>query len=112
MAMRRALFAVVLAVLPACGGGDEAPAPAAAPVVQIVDFDFEPAKVEVPVGGTVEWVYAEDGSSVHTVTFEGGPDSGAVRPGETYRHTFDAPGTRSYVCIYHPEMTGTVDVTE
>jgi hypothetical protein len=38
-------------------------------------------------------------------------DSGAVQPGQSYSFTFDKPGTYTYHCEIHPDMTGTVTVS-
>lgn len=100
--------------LAGCASDQEAASPAdeQAPAVDVVDFAFEPEEISVPVGTTVEWTYTEDGSSRHTVTFDDGEASGDLDPGDTYTRTFDAPGAYPYVCFYHPNMTGTVTVTE
>jgi plastocyanin len=79
--------------------------------VSIVDFAFEPAAVEIPVGATVTWT--NNGAAPHTATASDGTfDSGQLAPGATFSHTFTAAGTFPYVCQIHPEMTGTVTVVE
>ncbi len=79
--------------------------------VNIVDFAFDPAAVEVPVGATVTWT--NGGGAPHTVTADDGAfDSGRMRPGETFSQTFDAAGSVAYHCDIHPQMTGTVTVTD
>jgi len=92
-------------------------------VIKMVDMppSFEPAEVTVNVGDTVEWENV--GNSVHhatddhemaikgndvespvgTVAF----DSGFMRPGETFTHTFSTPGVYRYVCVAH-ETSGMV----
>ncbi len=85
---------------PVAAGGRE--------TVSIVDFAFEPQTLEVPVGTTVVWT--NDGDAPHTVT--GGPlDSGALSSGDTFQFTFATAGTVDYVCQFHPNMTGTIEVT-
>jgi plastocyanin len=77
--------------------------------VSIVNFAFEPASVEVPVGGTVTWT--NNGGAPHTVTADDGAfDSGELAPGASFSQTFDAAGTFAYHCNIHPQMTGTVNV--
>jgi plastocyanin len=99
---------------------------------------FLPAETEVTVGETVVW--GNNGSRGHTVTAyedgipedatyfaSGGFESeaaardawrsggaGNVAPGDRFSHTFEVPGTYSYVCIPHePQgMVGTVRVVE
>src|ERR671912_3045573 len=79
--------------------------------VQVIDFAFEPATVTVPAGATVTWTNA--GSRPHTVTADDGSfDSGRLDPGEQFSQTFDQPGTFTYFCGFHPEMLGSVVVTE
>ena len=83
-----------------------------APVnVQVVDFAFEPATLTVPVGTTVTWTNA--GSRPHTVTADNGSfDSGRLDPGEQFSQSFDRPGTFTYFCGFHPDMQGSIVVTE
>jgi hypothetical protein len=59
----------------------------------------------------VTWTNA--GSRQHTVTADDGSfDSGRLDPGEQFSQTFDQPGTFTYFCGFHPEMQGSVVVTE
>jgi plastocyanin len=79
--------------------------------VSVVDFAFEPGTIEVPVGATVTW--NNTGSRPHTVTADDGSfDSGRLDPGEQFSQTFDQPGTFTYHCGFHPEMQGSIVVTE
>lgn len=77
--------------------------------VTIVDFAFEPQELVVTAGTTVTW--SNDDVTPHTVTADDGAfDSGRMDPGGTFSFTFDEPGTYSYICSFHPGMTGTVVV--
>jgi plastocyanin len=77
--------------------------------VQIIDFAFEPATLEVPAGTTVVWTNA--GSAPHTVTSDADAfDSGRLDPGGTFSMTFDTPGTYHYHCEFHPGMQATIVV--
>ena len=79
--------------------------------VTIVDFAFQPASLEVPAGSTVTWM--NSGAAPHTVTAdEGAFDSDRLAPGASFSQTFDTAGTFTYHCEIHPQMTGTVVVTE
>lgn len=79
--------------------------------VAIIDNDFTPASVEVPLGGEVMWT--NNGQNPHTVTFDDdGPDSGTLATRDTFRATFDEAGEFSYHCEIHSSMTGTVTVSE
>ena len=106
----------MLAVLVAAGGflslgGPIAAHQDAAFEVLVVDFAFEPATVTVPAGATVTWT--NTGSRPHTVTADDGSfDSGRLDPGEQFSQTFDQPGTFTYHCGFHPEMQGSIVVTE
>ena len=78
-------------------------------VVEIRDFAFHPAQIEISVGTTVTWTNQD--SVAHTSTAEDGTwDSGNLDQGQSYSYTFDRPGTHPYVCLYHPNMRGTVVV--
>lgn len=75
--------------------------------VNIVDFAFDPALVEIQSGTTVKWT--NNDTVPHTVT---GDDftSGTLNKGETYEHTFSENGEFSYTCSFHPQMQGKVVV--
>lgn len=77
--------------------------------VDIRRHGFGSGRVEIPVGGVVEWVNRD--AAVHTATAENGAwDSRAIRTGESWRARFDRPGTYPYYCGPHPFMTGVVVV--
>src|SRR5215208_1291768 len=79
--------------------------------VSIVDFAFQPASLEVASGSTVTWT--NTGAAPHTVTADNGAyDSGQLKPGTSFSQTFTTPGTYTYHCEIHPQMTGTVVVTQ
>ena len=76
----------------------------------IRQFAFQPKTLEVPVGTTVTWTNQD--AIQHSVTASDGSfDSGLFTQGGVYSHTFDAPGTYSYVCSRHGSMMGEVTVT-
>jgi len=86
-------------------------AQAAAPTeaaVSIIDFAFEPATLDVQSGATVVWT--NDGRVPHTVTGDFA-DSGVLRPGQTFSHTFSETGEFNYACAIHPEMVGTIRIS-
>ncbi len=91
---------------------DCAPAPAAdAPMeasVEIADFAFGPAEITIAAGGTVTWTNTDN--QAHTATSSGNFDTGAIDPDATASVTFDEPGTFTYICSFHPFMTGTITV--
>lgn len=101
------------------GNGQEptaTPIPENSTVVKIVanagSNSFSPNPVEVKVGETVTWI--NDDSGRHTVTSkdDGVFDSGMMGKGQSFSYTFDKAGEYPYFCEPHPNMVGTVVVTE
>lgn len=79
--------------------------------IEMVDNDYRPPTITVAKGSTLTW--SNTGALPHTVTDRAdGFDSGIVMPGDVYRRTFTSAGSFDYFCTIHPEMTGTVVVTE
>lgn len=92
-------------------------------VVKMLDMppSFDARAITISVGTTVEW--RNVGNSVHHATDnhetainrddvaspQGASvfDSGFLRPGETFTHTFTKPGVYRYVCAVH-EASGMV----
>lgn len=77
--------------------------------VSINDFEFDPASVTISTGDTVRWTNMDPAD--HTVTgsiF----DSDVLEEGDTYEFTFTETGTFEYYCSLHPEMEGTIIVTD
>jgi plastocyanin len=86
------------------------PVPAAAEV-SLAGRAFQPADVTVPAGAAVRWL--NDDSEGHTVTaVDGSFNSGVLTVGNEFTETFETPGSFAYFCAIHPEMRGTVTVTE
>jgi plastocyanin len=86
---------------------------------------YTPNKITIPVGGTVIWKNQD--TDAHTVTSglgagiqsvqtnqKGKPDgifdSGIIKPGQSWSHTFYNPGTYNYFCTIHPWMEAAVVV--
>ena len=90
--------------------------PSNSTVVRIVanagSNSYSPNPVEVKVGETVAWI--NDDSGRHTVTSkdDGVFDSGIMGKGQSFSYTFDKAGEYPYYCTLHPNMVGTVMVTE
>ncbi len=81
--------------------------------VSIQGFAFSPGDIKVKKGTSVTWT--NNDSVVHTVSeVDGkkGPDSGDLAGSKTYSFSFDTVGTFHYRCNIHPDMLGTVTVTE
>ena len=91
------------------------PKPASKPTAtgvdaEIRDFAFAPSSISVPLGSTVTWRNA--GAAPHTVTSEDGSfDSEMISAGGSWTRTFETAGTFTYVCAFHPQMEGVVEVT-
>ena len=83
-------------------------APAGAGAVGIADFTFTPATVNIPVGGSVVWT--NNDKQAHTATSAGNFDAGAIQPGTSATVAFATAGSFTYICSFHPFMTGTVVV--
>jgi plastocyanin len=108
-------FAAALATLAlGCGGGSNnptAPTGGGGTTVQVVNNQFVPATISVPVGSTITWQWNSNGVT-HNVTFQDGTSSGNQNSG-TFPRTFSTAGTFPYQCTIHGSlgMTGTVTVT-
>ncbi len=112
--------AVTIAPAPASGAPSLPPASAPADGVEpsataqfdivISGFEFGPGEAVVAVGTEVVWTN-NDGFE-HSVVADGDafPASPTLGEGETYRVTFTEPGTYTYICGIHPQMTGTIVV--
>ena len=97
-------------------------------VVKMIDMPatYEPAKLTIKVGETVEWKNV--GNSVHHASSDPSTavnpaevsnppgakpfDSGFLQPGQSYTYTFTVPGTYKYICAPHETsgMLGEVTV--
>ncbi len=99
-------FACLSLIISACGSG-EASGPEAQ-IVKIVDDEFSPKILRVPVGTTVIWesggandhnVIASDGSwqAVSSDYFE----YGIITKGDQFEHTFTEAGVYEYYCPFH-----------
>jgi plastocyanin len=76
----------------------------------IVDSEFAPAAVTVRAGETAAWA---NGDFVdHTITARNGAFDVTAPAGKSGRLRLTKPGTVNYYCRYHPDMAGTITVTE
>ena len=118
--MKKVLSLLIFSILLlACGAGDassEEPL-----VIRIVDDEFSPKVINVPVGSTVIW--ESGGSNNHNVIASDGSwqaissdyfEYGIITKGDQYEYTFEEPGVYEYYCPYHGTnnkgMVGTVIV--
>jgi plastocyanin len=78
--------------------------------VLIQGFKFKPAHITIKRGTRVIWINKD--TSPHTATANNGKsfDSGLLRKGKRYSHTFKRTGKKPYFCEIHPHMKGSVTV--
>ena len=79
--------------------------------VQIQGFKFDPDRVEIAVGDSVEWTNLD--STVHTASRDEAPefDSGSLSKNQSHTETFDEvspPEGFEYFCRPHPSMKGRI----
>ena len=124
---RLGILAVVagIASAVACSGGGYGssptapnPAPPGSPAADVTITikgmhgaqSFDPNPGSVKVGQTVAWYNAD--STAHNPTGNGF-DTGLIGPGQTSRSfTLSAAGNVGYHCAIHPDMVGTLNVTQ
>ena len=86
-----------------------APAAAGKAEVKIDNFSFSPVALTVKAGTQITWTNGDD--IPHTVVSNGHTfKSKVLGTGEKFTFTADKPGTYSYSCSIHPNMTGKVVV--
>jgi plastocyanin len=94
-----------LSLLPLAAFGR--PAQASGPTVEIRQFKFAPAEIEIAAGGTVTFVNLD--LVPHTATGDAF-DTGALQQGEHKAIAFSAAGDFAYLCTFHRHMTGRIRV--
>lgn len=83
----------------------------AATSVRAVNFAFDPDELEVASGTELE-VRNAAASTPHTFTVEDTPIDVELGGNESQTVTIDLdPGSYGFVCRFHPQMTGTLNVT-
>jgi plastocyanin len=76
--------------------------------VQIVGFQFTPAKISATAGKPLRFLNTDD--SPHFIVVAGGPKTEVLLRGQTASINLDKPGTYGYICGLHPSMKGTIEV--
>ncbi len=106
---RRGALALLLAALILFVLGSIEMARAATHAVTIADFAFSPPMLTITAGDTVTWT--NEDAVAHTATSTAGAfDSGDLAQGASFSFTFTTPGTYTYLCTPHPDMTGQIVV--
>jgi plastocyanin len=73
--------------------------------IEISNFAFSPARLEVAVGDTVLWVNRD--AAPHTATDSAGRwASGELKASSRWSRVMGKPGRLPYICEYHPPMRG------
>src|SRR3954469_22044600 len=110
--LRSTLLVMVAAVAWAIAA---VPAQAATVVIDAVDTNvhqFQPPNVTVDVGDTVRWEF-DQASATHSLTSNSAnwtQDDTRAPNGAAISKTFDTPGVYSFLCKFHPGMSGAVTV--
>jgi plastocyanin len=93
----------------AAGGGASgvAGATATTATVTIGDDFYQPTSVRIAAGGTV--TFRNTGGDEHSAT-SSEFDTGVLAGGASARKTFESPGTFDFLCIFHSDMRGTIEV--
>jgi plastocyanin len=105
MPLRRAAAALVIAAALAASQGVRAETH----TVVIQFFQFKPQTIEVKPGDEVEWVNKD--AFEHTATASGNAfDSKSIKAGQSWKWKAGAPGQYPYVCSFHSNMKGVVNV--
>jgi plastocyanin len=78
-------------------------------------FSLSPSVLDVKTNETVTW--QNNDADIHTVTtgttslgFDGRIDSGVITAGKSFSYKFGKAGVYGYYCLFHPWMTGLVNV--
>ena len=78
--------------------------------VVIQNFSFNPANITIKRGTKVRWINRDSTTHTATANKKRSFDSGRLRPGQRYTHTFKRAGKQRYHCEIHPDMMGSVVV--
>jgi plastocyanin len=102
------------AILIGCSSGDSSPSAPddgdTGPTVEVRNNLFDPTPIQVPLNGTVTWVW-NSGGVEHNVTFQAGSSSGNRTSG-SFPRSFPSAGSFPYTCTIHAleGMSGVVNV--
>ena len=79
--------------------------------VTIQNMAFSPATLSIKVGDKVTWTNQD--SVGHSATADDSSfDTGVIAQGQSVNATFSKAGTYTYHCSVHPNMKGTIIVTQ
>jgi plastocyanin len=78
--------------------------------IKMAQIAFTPAQISAHVGDTIEWT--NDDIVVHTATARNGAWDVMVEPKGKGSVTLKSAGTIEYYCRLHPNMVGSITVSE
>lgn len=81
-----------------------------AALVDIDNFKFGPAKLQVSKNMPIRWVNKDESPHQITVTTGKVARSAVLAKGEAHTHAFAEAGTYDYLCGLHPGMKGQIEV--
>ena len=108
--MRRAALIAAGLALAGCGSEDRPAAPPSAASVDIADFKYRPARIEVATGARVTFTNRDRAPHTAAATAPAPFDTGSLRQGQRSVQTLARPGTYAYLCELHPFMKATIVV--
>jgi plastocyanin len=76
----------------------------------VVDYQFMAETLTVKVGAEVKWISHD--INFHSVTATDQSFSGALRPNQSFNHTFEETGVFDYFSAFYPSSKGTIEVVE
>lgn len=77
--------------------------------ITIADFTFDPSTISA--SGPTEVTITNNDAAAHTFTLDDGSVDEEIEGGETVTVTVDVSQTTGFYCRFHPQMTGTVEVS-
>jgi plastocyanin len=78
--------------------------------IKMANVAYAPAQVSAHVGDTVEWT--NDDIVAHTATARNGAWDLMMQPKNKASITLNALGTIEYYCRFHPNMVGSITVSQ
>ena len=78
--------------------------------IKMAQIAFAPAQVSAHVGDTIEWT--NDDIVAHTATARNGDWDVTVQPNAKASVTVKSAGTVEYYCRFHPNMVGSMMVSQ
>jgi plastocyanin len=78
--------------------------------IKMAQVAYAPAQVSAHVGDTIAWVNSD--IVAHTATARNGAWDVMVQPNSKGSITLKSPGTIEYYCRLHPNMVGSITVSQ